>query len=66
VIYALDTNVLVDALRLSPELDRLNAFLGWALPSTVLSSIVAAAWWRHPPRHGIGRERSSGGSDLRV
>lgn len=42
MIYTLDTNVLVDALRQSEELDRLKAFLSWALPSTVLSSIVAA------------------------
>jgi predicted nucleic acid-binding protein len=42
VIYTLDTNVVVDALRQSHELDRLKAFLSWALPATVLSSIVAA------------------------
>ncbi len=42
MIYTLDTNVLVDALRQPVELDRLKAFLSWALPSTVLSSIVAA------------------------
>ena len=42
MIYTLDTNVLVDALRQSAELDRLKAFLTWALPSTVLSSVVAA------------------------
>lgn len=42
MIYTLDTNVLVDALRQSTELDRLKTFLTWALPSTVLSSIVAA------------------------
>lgn len=42
MIYTLDTNVLVDALRQPPELDRLKAFLSWALPATVLSSIVAA------------------------
>jgi len=42
VIYTLDTNVFVDALRQPPELDRLKAFLSWALPSTVLSSIVAS------------------------
>jgi len=42
VIYTLDTNVLVDALRQPPELDRLKAFLEWALPSTVLSSLVVA------------------------
>lgn len=40
MIYTLDTNVLVDALRQPPELDRLKAFLSWALPSTVLSSVV--------------------------
>ena len=42
MIYTLDTNVFVDALRQPFELDRLKAFLSWALPSTVLSSIVAA------------------------
>lgn len=42
MIYTLDTNVLVDALRQPLELDRLKVFLSWALPSTVLSSIVAA------------------------
>lgn len=42
MIYTLDTNVLVDALRQPSELDRLKTFLSWALPSTVLSSIVAA------------------------
>ncbi len=42
MIYTLDTNVVVDALRQSHELDRLKAFLSWALPATVLSSIVAA------------------------
>ena len=42
MIYTLDTNVVVDALRQSHDLDRLKAFLSWALPATVLSSIVAA------------------------
>ena len=42
MIYTLDTNVFVDALRQPLELNRLKAFLSWALPSTVLSSIVAA------------------------
>lgn len=42
MIYTLDTNVVVDALRQAAELDRLKAFLSWALPSTVLSSVVAA------------------------
>ncbi|HYN81712.1 MAG TPA: PIN domain-containing protein [Gemmatimonadaceae bacterium] len=42
MIYTLDTNVFVDALRQPLDLDRLKAFLNWALPSTVLSSIVAA------------------------
>jgi predicted nucleic acid-binding protein len=42
LIYTLDTNVFVDALRQPLDLDRLKAFLSWALPATVLSSIVAA------------------------
>ena len=42
MIYTLDTNVVVDALRQPHELDRLKAFLSWALPLTVLSSVVAA------------------------
>ena len=42
MIYTLDTNVLVDALRQPTELDRLKAFLTWALPATVLSSVVVA------------------------
>jgi len=42
LIYTLDTNVFIDALRQPLDLDRLKAFLSWALPSTVLSSIVAA------------------------
>ena len=42
MIFTLDTNVLVDALRQSGELVRLKTFLSWALPSTVVSSIVAA------------------------
>lgn len=42
MIYTLDTNIVVDALRQPAELDRLKTFLSWALPSTVLSSVVAA------------------------
>jgi len=42
LIYTLDTNVFIDALRQPQDLDRLKAFFNWALPSTVLSSIVAA------------------------
>ena len=42
MIFTLDTNVVIDALRQPGELDRLKSFLSWALPSTVLSSIVAA------------------------
>ncbi|MCR4340765.1 MAG: type II toxin-antitoxin system VapC family toxin [Gemmatimonadaceae bacterium] len=42
MIYTLDTNVFVDALRQPSELEHLKTFLNWALPSTVLSSIVAA------------------------
>ncbi len=42
MIYTLDTNVLVNAVRQPVELERLKAFLSWALPSTVLSSVVVA------------------------
>lgn len=42
MIYTLDSNVFIDAVRQPAELDRLKAFLSWALPSTVLSSVVAA------------------------
>ena len=42
MIHTLDTNVLVDAVRQAAELDRLKGFLSWALPSTVLSSVVVA------------------------
>ncbi|MBK8247538.1 MAG: hypothetical protein IPK85_09110 [Gemmatimonadetes bacterium] len=42
VIYTLDTNVVVDALRQPDEMEELKAFLTWALPLTVLSSVVVA------------------------
>lgn len=42
MIYTLDTNIIVDAVRQPAELDRLKAFLSWGLPATVLSSVVAA------------------------
>ncbi len=42
MIYTLDSNVLIDAAWQPAELDRLKAFLSWALPSTVVSSVVAA------------------------
>ena len=42
MIYTLDSNVVVNALRQPHELDRLKAFLLWALQRTVLSSVVAA------------------------
>ena len=42
MIFTLDTNIYVDALRQPPEMDRLKEFLSWALPATVLSSVVAA------------------------
>ena len=42
MLYTLDSNVVVDALRQPRELERLGAFLHWAIPWTVLSSVVAA------------------------
>lgn len=42
MIYTLDTNVIIDALRQPAELERFKGFLAWALPSTVLSSVVTA------------------------
>jgi predicted nucleic acid-binding protein len=38
--YALDTNVLINALNLPAQLEALLGFLGWALPSTYLSAVV--------------------------
>lgn len=42
MIYTLDTNLWIDGLRQSAELERLKGFLSWALPHTVLASVVAA------------------------
>lgn len=42
MIYTLDTNVFVDALRRRADLEQLKEFLGWALPQTALSSVVAS------------------------
>lgn len=42
MIYTLDTNVWIDALRHPRELDRLKGFLAWALPATTLSTVVVA------------------------
>lgn len=42
MIHALDTNVIIDALRQPAEMVRLKEFLRWALPSTMLSSVVVA------------------------
>lgn len=41
MIYTLDTNVIVDALRRPSEMQLLKEFLDWALPQTALSSVVA-------------------------
>lgn len=38
--YAVDTNVLIDALNQPPQLEALEEFLGWALPRTFLSAVV--------------------------
>ena len=40
MIYTLDTNVLIDALRRPAEMLLLKEFLEWALPHTALSSVV--------------------------
>ncbi len=42
MIYTLDTNVLIDALRRPTEMLLLKDFLAWALPHTALSSVVAS------------------------
>jgi predicted nucleic acid-binding protein len=42
VIYTLDSNVLVDALRDAAGRTRLRGFLGWALGFIEISSVVAA------------------------
>lgn len=42
MIYTLDTNLWIDALRIPAELDRLKGFLSWALPQTMLTTMVAA------------------------
>jgi predicted nucleic acid-binding protein len=42
MIYTLDTNVLIDALRRPPDMLLLKEFLEWALPHTALSSVVAS------------------------
>lgn len=42
MIYTLDTSVIVDAVRDPAERVRFKRFLEWALPRTVLSSVVAS------------------------
>ena len=42
MIYTLDTNVLIDALRRPADMLLLKEFLEWALPHTALSSVVAS------------------------
>ncbi len=42
MIYTLDTNVLIDALRRPADMLLLKDFLEWALPHTALSSVVAS------------------------
>lgn len=42
MIYTVDTNVLVDALRRPAEMLLLKEFLDWALPHTTLCSVVAS------------------------
>ena len=42
MIYTIDTNVVIDALRRPAEMALLKEFLEWALPHTALSSVVAS------------------------
>ncbi len=42
MIYTLDTNVLIDALRRPADMLLLKEFLEWTLPHTALSSVVAS------------------------
>jgi predicted nucleic acid-binding protein len=39
--YALDTNVVIDALNRPAQLEAVAQFLTWALPSTSLSAVVS-------------------------
>ncbi len=42
MMYTLDSNVLIDAIRTPGAADQLKGFLAWALPETVLCSVVAS------------------------
>jgi predicted nucleic acid-binding protein len=42
MMYTLDTNVLIDALRRPADMLLLKEFLDWALPHTALTSVVAS------------------------
>ena len=42
MIYTLDTNILIDALRRPAEMLQLKEFLEWAFPHTSRSSVVAS------------------------
>jgi len=42
MIYTLDTNILIDAVRRPADMLGLKDFLEWALPHTALSSVVAS------------------------
>lgn len=42
MIYTLDTNVVIDAIRQPDSMVQLKSFLEWALPYTVLTSVVVA------------------------
>jgi len=47
MIYTLDTNILVDAVRRPADLEQLKQFLSWALPHTALSSVDQGLRGRH-------------------
>lgn len=54
MIYTLDTNVLIDALRRPADLAALKVFLDWALPLMALSSVVASELLAGARTHGRG------------
>jgi predicted nucleic acid-binding protein len=63
--YALDTNVLIDALNLPSQLEALLGFLSWALPVTYLSAVVLHAAGTTSPRQRALLEQQIAGPFVR-